>query len=507
MLLLLSPLLLCSMAVLSPARAQEDQAADQPSLDLPPADDGPKVVAVLSSFNGAEAAVPPRRPLHVDSTPRAVRDLLQAREPQRYQVLAPSEWRDAAKRRFRGRTTELQGIAKALGADLVVGGWVEAVPAGEGTGRPFRLTVALYDNWAQPLGQVAIDLNRDRVDALDLVQDERVQSLYQMVDRALGLVPPAKAKAKAKDTNVAQAEDQESAPLLLSPPRRAKDAPLVPPTQEAKEIYYERQPWRQVFDLQVGYLASIRHFTDAGSDRSFNTSAGHGLRLHGEFYPLAAARRVPLWLAGLGVRLSVLLPFWKDARLLDERGQESGTYTISEQRVELGFLRWHWNFLDATLRPDIEVEALYGYHPFQLNPGRNVTRIDIPPVAYSYMGASVGARVYLLRRLSARAGLAFARMLDLGAIAEPGAPNNDPLQAGRSYHVYGPGGAWLWRIDFALQARLWRGVALSGGFFYERVNLSFDGTGDVLVRGTTADKVTAATDEYGGIFLSAGYVY
>src|SRR5437762_9541552 len=94
------------------------------------------------------------------------------------------------------------------------------------------------------------------------------------------------------------------------------DVPLVPPNPEAKELYYRRQPWRPVFDLQGGYLFNTRQLTDNGSGRSFNRSGAHGVRLHGEVYPLAPLRNVPLAAAGLGFGVTALLPFWSDVKLV-----------------------------------------------------------------------------------------------------------------------------------------------------------------------------------------------
>jgi hypothetical protein len=103
-----------------------------------------------------------------------------------------------------------------------------------------------------------------------------------------------------------------------------------------------------------------------------------------------------------------------------------------------------------------------------------------------------------------RLGFAFAGLLDMGPITEPGRPDNSTTE--RGYHVYGPGSGWLWRLDYQIALRVVYGFTLGAGFYYEQKRLSFEGQGDVLVRGTR-DKVTSATDEYGGIFLTAGYVY
>ncbi len=513
------------------ARAGRDEGAGANLRDRP--GDGPPTVSVMP-FNGKEAATPPRKPILPLPTSEVIVDVLRDRQRGLYQVLGPNRWKHTAENRFHGRTYEVQGIAKVLGADLVIGGWLEATPNAE-TNKSHRLTIALYNNWAEPLGQLSYDLDLDprrpRLDAPTLAT--RLSTLFQMVDRALGLTTPKdqarpnRPNQMARPANVVQAEDQEKAPL----PREGEgegegegraarngefaQGPFVPPNPEANELYYRRPPWRSIFDLQVGYLFNVRHLTDNGSGREFNRSGAHGVLLHGELYPLAAFDRVPLAAAGLGFRVTAMLPFWPDIQQIPGPDlPPTGILSASEYRVEVGFLHWHWNFLEAVLRPEVEMEALYGYHRFDITDKANVLLVDIPSAAYSYLGGSIGARVHLTRRLSTRLSFAFAGLLDLGPMGLPGALMDDPRNAGRGFHVYGPGSGWLWRLDFSAALRVWHGLSLGAGFYYEQTLLSFDGTGDVALRVQPTpvvpgirQKVTSATDEYGGFFLTAGYVY
>lgn len=476
-----------------------------------------KVVALLPC-NGKEAAVPPRKPLEQERTARAVLELLRERPGARYKVLSAERWREVARRRFGGRTTELQSIARELKADLAVGCWVEVRSEGE-AGKPYQLTVALYDNWAQPLGQVSFDLDRPRFDGQALI--DQAGALYRNVDLALGLIAPEPKRVGGPPRlgAVAQAEDSETAPLPAQQPVRGPgaDVPLVPPNAEAQALYYKRPPWRPIFDLQVGYLFNTRQLTDNGSGRAFNRSGAHGLRLHGEIYPLAAVRAVPLAAAGLGFRVTAMLPFWPDIKQVNGKGDQTGLYGANETRVEVGWLRWHYNFLSAALRPDaavqpeIELEGLYGYHRFDFTAKENILVFDIPSATYQYVGGAFGLRLHILRRLQLRFGMAFAGLLDLGPMAEPGAPNDYPPNVPRAYHVYGPGGGWLFRTDLAASVRLVAGLHLGLGGYFEQTQLSFDGTGDVLLLQQPAEgpkqKVTSAKDEFGGFFLTLGYAY
>ena len=81
----------------------------------------------------------------------------------------------------------------------------------------------------------------------------------------------------------------------------------------------------------------------------------------------------------------------------------------------------------------------------------------------------------------------------------------------RAYHVYGPGGGWLYRTDVSLYVRLVAGLHLGVGGYYEQKQLSFEGTGDVLLLMQPPDppklKVTSAKDEFGGFLLTLGYAY
>lgn len=486
----------------------------------------PPVVALLP-FDGKEAATPPQNPLAPRATSDLVEKLISERTPKLYKVLPQAEWVRMARRRFQGKTGQIEAIAKALQADVVVGGWLEATPSQEAN-RPYRLTIALYNSWAEPLGQVPLDLERRDADVATLAAHPQSATVFQMIDRALGLHPMQKrpgGTARAPG-GVSQADDTESAPLTGPEPvlgqdsGPARDVPLVPPNPEAQEIYYQRPPWRPVFDLQAGYLFSSRHLSDNGSGREFNRSGASGVILHGELYPLAELHRVPLAAAGLGVRVTVLLPFWPDIKQVDETGAQTGLLSATEYRAEVGFLRWHWNFAQALLRPDIQLEALYGYHHFDVDRKLNVNIVNIPPVDYSYLGASIGTRVYLLRRWHAQLGVALAGILDTGPMGQPGAPMDNPTLAAppRTYHVYGPGNGWLWRLDFATGVRVWRGLSVNFGFYYEQKLLSFDGIGDILLRqqparnpggepGAPPVKVTSATDEYGGVYFTLGYVY
>lgn len=473
--------------------------AAAPDADLP-------AVALLP-FNGKEAAVPPRKPLSVGRTSDAVGQLLVARSgPRLYRLLSQHHWLHEAERRFHGKTSELQGIARALRAELIVGGWVERMSA-QDSSRPYRLTVALYNSWAEPLGQVSFDLDTEHVDPDRLVP--QAGPLYQMVDQALGLTTPG-ARAR-RQASVTQQEDSEPAPLPKLQPVQGpdKDQPFVPPDAEVGEML-RRPPWRPLVNLEVGYLYNTRQLRD--SDDQGRTSGresrggAHGLRLHAEVYPLALLRRLPLWVAGLGVRVTALLPFWGDIPERTQSGAATGgRYAVSEQRVEAA-LRWHWNFMNDLLRPDVDLEALYGYHQYALAGVQNVISLPVPSAAYQYLGGTAGVRLHILKALSARVSFTAAGLLDLGPMGQAPDPLSNP--SGSGSFVYGPGGGWLWRGEISTTYRVWRGLSFGLGGYYEQVRLSFNGTGDIPVCTLPCDaKVTAATDAYGGFYLNAGYVY
>lgn len=532
-LLVLGALGVCVASTLVCGAAQAQQAVPYASAN------GPRVA--IMRFDGREAANPPTRPLQPEAAASCVHQYFQElgqRDPRalRYEVLAPERWAETARRHGRG---QVQRIAEELKADLVIGGWLEQAREGRA---PYKMTLALYSNWADPLGLVTVDLWSKECDTRMLGRG--TASFLAQINQALGLgvtsaaaparprtpppaepprepvatkePPPPREKPRQTDEPVRktdeprrdegpvrQAEDREAAPIA--------DGSLVPAAKGAAS-YLLRQPWRETFSLQAGYLFSWRRFTDA-NDTGFNvagTTTGlpgaHGLALQGEIYPLAASSRVPLAAAGLGMRVAVLLPFWPGVVQKDTAGNRLGSYSTSELRIDWGFLRWHWNISEALLRPELVLEALYGYHRFDFaRQDNSAIVLPLPSAGYQYLGGSVGMRMHFPYRIAAQVGLTVAGILDMGPMGLPGSDPSKPPGQDLGFLVYGPGGGVLFRLDAGFFIPLYKGLGVSAAGFYERTALSFDGLGDVLDKNKMA--VRSATDEYAGLMAGLRYWY
>jgi hypothetical protein len=100
---------------------------------------------------------------------------------------------------------------------------------------------------------------------------------------------------------VVQLEDKEKAPL-------GPTGPLIPQTKEAHEFYDRRPPWLPGFELRAGYLYNARSFTNVGSELRLPRTGSHGAVLHGELYPFSFGKSLSPALAGLGVRVTAMLP-------------------------------------------------------------------------------------------------------------------------------------------------------------------------------------------------------
>lgn len=519
------------------ARAQGAAQAPGPSGALPaqgPVAAGPPGVIAMVPFDGKETPRPPKKALNPLQVAGSLQEVLTSRpQAQGYRVLSPDLWASIARLKKGGRSGDVRSIAKLLKASVVVGGFLESTP-GPDAPKPFRLTLSLYDGDGLLLGQLGYDLDSPTLDAQRFVG--QATAFFQMIDQALKLptaAAPAVAQAPTKaatrpggldqagldralGTNaqttatpsdgrpVGQADDREEAPIL-GEGKTAK--PLIPQSSEAHEAFDRRPPWQPALDLRIGYLFNMRSLSNDGSVLSFPRSGAHGMFIHGEVHPGAFFRSVKPALAGLGLRLSAMLPFWREVQQVNQAGGSStGSYQVSERRVEIA-LRWHYNYWDAVFRPDFELEGLFGDHSFNFSDTRNIDYLRIPPSEYRYLGALFGARLHFPRNVQARLAVSVAKMLSLGLMTTPGQDAmGASLTTENGYQSYGPGSGWLWRTDLGLGWEFWRGLSAGFGFYYEQNKLSFEGKQSSII-GTDGMPVTRAQDEYLGVMLTLGYVF
>lgn len=547
------PLLGLLATVSSPARAQGAHTAT------------PAVIAIMP-FDGKEAQTPPKKPLQVMPTASAIGDVLMTRAQAAYYRVLPADlFGGIARIKYRGRAPDLRAMSRLLKANILLGGWVEATP-GPDAPRPYRLTLSLYDAEGQSIGQLGYDVDSPTLNAQKFIG--QATAFFQMLDGALhipGTAAPGQAVAQTQTPAqapsqwsgqaqgqaqmpqgqgqaqgqwsgqaatpdqtlprydgaasvtpenpppvvhrprsrkshgpVAQAEDSEEAPLGQG------DQPLVPRDKAASDLYDRRPPWQSAFDIRIGYLYNSRALTNEGSPLGFPRSGASGLAINLELHPLSFVKTITSPVAGIGLRLSALLPFWGTVSQVND-GNTTGTYKSGERRIEFA-LRWHWNFWDEVLRPEFEVEGLFGDHAFEFSQPVNILYLHLPPSDYRYLGMLFGLRMHFTRWLSGRFAFSAAKILSLGLMTTPGVDSaGNSLRDTNGFQSYGPGTGNLWRTDLGLTADVWRGILVGAAFYFERNNLSFDGLGNIQKMDGTA--VTSARDEYIGFMLTVGYYF
>lgn len=523
-----------------PAAAQARPPAALPA--TPPSSVTPTAAIptiAMMPFDGKESATPPRRPMTPMNTSAAVGDMLSARpQAKAYKVLTPDLWAGMARLKYRGKSTDLKPIARLVKATVVVGGYLEATP-GNDAPKPYRLTLSVYDDQGLLLGQLGYDLDKPVVTPQALVG--QANAFFQMVDQGLKLPPPISnpptyfsqspvrspspyqagpssaptPHASGYPTSPAQSgtydpiavggvyqhDDKEDAPLSTA------TRPLVPQTADAHELYDRRAPWQQALDLSLSYLFNTRAVDNVGSELRFPRAGASGLMLSAALHPLSLLPKAPAALVGLGFRLTALLPFWDDiAQVSKPGGGSSGRYSAEERRVEVA-LRWHYNPWNDVLRPDFEVEGLFGDHIFSTAPKENIDYLRLPPADYRYLGGSFGSRLFFSRRVSAHLGFTFAKLMSMGLVTAPGVDlEGASLRDQNGFQSYGPGSGWLWRTNASVTLDVYHGITLGTGLYFEQNMLSFEGKGNI-VQSDGKTPVTSAKDEYLGFMLTLGYAY
>lgn len=482
------------------------------------------VVIAMMPFDGKDTVSPPKKPLQPMITAAAIADALTSRpQASGYRVIAADLWASLSRLRTRNKASELRAAAKLIKAGVLIGGYLEATP-GNDAPKPYRLTLTIYDAEGQLVGQLGYDLDTQNVSPGAF--SAQATAFFQMLDQAVAPAPavaqrpaqagsapstsygtpygtsyPATSPTPTDSGPAQQYEDKEEAPL--GQPR----GPLVPQSREARELYDRRPPWQPALDLRFGFLWNGRTLTNEGSDLRFPFSGAPGIAAHAELYPLAFLKHVGGALAGLGARIDVQRPFWNDIQQKTQlNGGSTGLYSASEYRVE-GGIRWHYNPWNAELRPDFEVEGLYGVHSFATKGKENIDYLRIAPAEYRYAGAQFGLRMFFTRRIAARAALTLAKLLSLGLLDTVGVDGQGTnLRDRNGYQSYGPGTGMLWRMDLGATVDVFRGITLGASFAYEQNRTKFEGKGNVF-QIDAKTPVTAMTDSYTTILLTLGYVY
>ncbi|HNN92687.1 MAG TPA: hypothetical protein PKI03_10490 [Pseudomonadota bacterium] len=514
----LSLLTTASLGLLAvPAWAQQPTATLSSSPAATPA--AQLAVIVAMPFDGRDVSAPPRKPITPMPTAAAISDALMVRpQAAKYRVLTADIFAGIARLKYRGRPADLRAMGRLLKAKVMLGGWIEATPGPEAP-KPYRLTLTLYDGEGQLLGQLGYDVESPYIETAKFLSQST--AFLQMLDTALGfdksatpavavtspvasspapVTAPAPTPVASRPTAVTQYDDREAAPLT------SDDKPLVPRTKAAEDERLRRPPWLPTFVLRAGYLYSSRALSNDGSTIGFQRSGAHGAVIHAELYPLAFWRGASDALAGLGLRFTAQLPQWGDIKQQSQvGGATTGSVSATERRLEVG-LRWHLNPWDRVLRPDFELEALYGDHLFGFSNPINLIYVSLPTATYRYMGAQFGASLFVTNWLQLRGGFLFSKHLSLGSMTTVGVDaDGNSLREQNGYQSYGPGNGWMWRTDWSATGHIWRGIHAGFAFFFEQNKLSFDGKGNIYQ--TSGMPVVRAQDEYLGVMLTVGYAF
>jgi hypothetical protein len=473
-----------------------------------PDDDEPPVAAVIPF--GAQA------PARAGQVTAACEQAL--RRIKGLKVITGAEWEKEA--RISGQGDDLEAMARRLAADVLVTGSLSPVRkpgARPGAGPPtgWRLSLDILDDHAQPIESVTLDL---------LVPEIGPAAAFRMEEALARIIRPAVGLIDSRAPKDPEPEGPEPSPQEVDRERERaqelpKPAPLRDPPRPRPKI--ERPPWRPLFAGRVGLLVSARRLTCSDEDRrrvnlpcsepAFPFDAGAGLHLDLSLYPAALMTGVKPALAGLGVRLLLQVPAWRERTV--PTGASTGVKEINvsaqELRVE-GGLDWRWNIGDAVLRPILHAGLSYGYHHFVLDG----TIAPYPDMQYQYLLPTLGVSVFPLPRLTAGVDLSFLGIFTAGAATAPTTESNQ--------NTFGTGSALGFRFDLAGEYLVWRGLLVGLGLYVEQVWFSLNGQGCTksepgqglcdfsIVRPPNVvppPGIRAAEDLYVGGWMGLGYRY
>ena len=230
----------------------------------------------------------------------------------------------------------------------------------------------------------------------------------------------------------------------------------------------------------------------------FRAAIASGLRIDATIYPLAAlATRSGAGvnaITGLGIGITFDNVFWPDSIPCshDTSGNCVATtdhYGTTERRLELG-LRWHWNFLNAPMRPDLLFSIQYGFHNFIIEKKADGSDVGPPDVSYSYVTLGLGIRIPVIERIALFALFNLHLLLDGG-----------PIQSAAEF---GPGGGYGIRLSLGGDVMIYKGLFARLSAFYEQFGLSFNQSSVPPPAKTT---IGGATDQYYGGLLGVGFAF
>jgi hypothetical protein len=405
-------------------------------------------------------------------------------------LVSMADWNAAAKKNVASAKSaaDYATVANELGVKVVItgaikrdGGWVLSVSVRQGsTGKPVE--------------KLKYPLRGPRLDPMTL---RRLASdIGASVDNTLEGAPPV---AEGNDPMATPAEPtrniEDETPLTAKEPKPKK----TEKTEEPEGPRIPRPEWTPWVDASIGLSLSSRNFGfDQAGMPQFRAAVAAGLHLDATAYPLAilGTRSGALYnaVSGIGVGITFDGIFWPDSIpcTRDANGNCVSTaehYGTTERRLEIG-LRWHWNFFNKPMRPDLLFSIQYGFHNFLIEKKADGSDVGPPDVSYSYVTLGFGAKVPVIERLALFALLNVHVLVDAG-----------PIQSATEF---GPGGGYGIRFSLGGDVKIWKGLYGRLSAFYEQFGISFNHSSVPPPAKTTTG---GATDQYYGGLLSVGYSF
>jgi TolB-like protein len=301
--------------------------------------------------------------------------------------------------------------------------------------------------------------------------------------------PPARAEREEapppppKKRNAGPAERLEAEPPPPPPPPTAEATPPPPPPATDKG---KRPRWAPYFDLTAGFSISGRSFDfDPNSQPRFASGIVPGVYGELTLNPLAFTwNKAAGVVSGLGVHAMIHKPFWPDSSSKQDPNQR---YKTDELKFE-GGLRWRIVLYKPMPRPQLILDAAYGFHSFSL--GKDAGGQDVGPadVAYKYLSFGGGIRIHFAEWMYLWAMFHYHAVLDAGPIVDV---NTE----------YGPANVFGLRVSGGLDFFLYKGLKLGAEAYYERFQLQFT-PGNLM----PAKAANSGTDQYFGGVIVVGYV-
>jgi hypothetical protein len=359
-------------------------------------------------------------------------------------------------------------LAAELQVDAVVAGSVQK------TGVTWGLTLVLLDGKTGAVADtVSVPLRAPKLDAAAKreVEDWLVPALAKV---GAPPEPPAAAAPAAADV--------EPAPLAPTPEP-------APPPPDVSDL--DRTTRSAAADVEIGLSGVVRTLSfNSAADlmtkpNGYKGSLVPSLLVAGEIYPFAFGDP-----AGVASGFGVAFILDKVLTIKSKLTATSTEYDTSQLRWGAGLV-WRYNIGAGATGPTLKLGAGYGRLDFSIDHG--TADIGLPDVSYSYVHVGGGGRLPLgVPWLALALDLRYLHMLSAGQMTQP--------------DQYGGGSSSGFTGDAAIELTFARHGIVRAGGRYQRIALTFDGTG-AMTHDAMGQSVGGALDEYWSGYLTGGYLF